>query len=144
MTVRMTLAKDSRQYAGALPPEFAHETDDCAVRALMVAAGLPYANAHAILKAAGRQDRKDTYARTMDKAVRALDGISVPIRVRRNRNGYLLYPTLTQWLRVEVNRLGRWVILRDGHFFGVVDGVVLDWARGTGPRTRVRLAWRLP
>ena len=48
------------------------ERADCGPRALAILAGVPYAQAHAALKAAGRQDRGGTWPGHMTKAMRAL------------------------------------------------------------------------
>src|SRR5688572_11021759 len=48
------------------------EHNDCAVIAVSIACGVTYETAHAALKAAGRQDRKGTYAHQTVKAIESL------------------------------------------------------------------------
>jgi hypothetical protein len=52
--------------SGIRPQAFLHEKGDCAVRAFQIAAGIPYARAHSLLKAAGRIDRRGTTNNTIE------------------------------------------------------------------------------
>jgi hypothetical protein len=38
---------------------------------------------------------------------------------------------------------GRYIVCKTGHAFAVVDGVVMDCQSLSGPRSRIRTAWRL-
>ena len=137
------MRRAERLYA-VTPPAFASEKNDCAVRALAVAAGHSYEEAHRALKLHGRVDRRGTYNQTMERAagmlglrlVEELPGGSHPDFHMPARH----HMTLAQFVRVY--RSGRYVVRVNRHFIAVVDGVVHDWAWKTSARTRAILAWR--
>jgi hypothetical protein len=99
---------------------------------------MPYLVAHAKLKAFGREDRCGTYDMTIDSALNAIGG-------RLIKTGGRAQPakgiTLTRFLRE--NPRGRYFVVRNGHAFAVIDGVVHDWRNGTGPRSRIRFAYEV-
>lgn len=107
------------------------ETNDCGVRAVVAATGLPYAQVNASLIAAGRKPRQGTYATQIDAAGFPLERLGGGRRL-----------TITQF--IKRNPTGRYVILRRGHYFAVIAGVVHDWwGSETGPRSRVVVAWKV-
>lgn len=111
------------------------EKADCAVRALAIASGMPYAEAHALLKAAGRGDRCATYGRTVSKAVGRPMALASTYHADR--------PTFAQWLREHPK--GRFMVFVTGHYFAVIDGVQWDMnPKMYSPRTSVHGHWEFP
>jgi hypothetical protein len=105
-----------------------NEKLDCTVRAVALAAGMPYAEAHALCKAHGRKDghRMKNFVTFMKK--------TFP-QVRRAGDCGI---TLGRW--VTAHRHGIYLLRVRGHVVVVVDGVVLDLGE---PRWRqmVNDAW---
>jgi hypothetical protein len=118
----------------ARPAQFTYETRDCSVRALRVALGCSYEEAHRALKTTGRVDRRGTYNATMRDAS-AVFGFKP---ISPTASGMSERPTLAQFVRAH--RYGRYVIRVHVHFIALVHGTVHDNLR-TGPRTRVIAAW---
>ena len=127
----MAIAKVVSEYAtrhGAGAPE----KKDCVVRAISLAVNVAYAEVHAALAAQGRETGKSTYARQTLTVVESYGMQQVPT----------VRPTLQQFIRE--NRQGRYVVIRRGHAFALIDGVVHDWnGSKTGPRSRVLIAFIL-
>lgn len=110
------------------------ERSDCAVRAVALAKGWTYAQAHAALKAAGRKDRSGTYGRTVSKVLNAHMVPSVSGTADRE--------TYAQWLKAH--RRGVFVVFVTGHFFAVVNGQQLDMGPSLyRPRQRVHGHWEI-
>lgn len=137
------VAQPLRKRRSATPPATAFSTNDagrvasehndCSVRAWAIAKQLPYAEAHAAFKAAGRPDRGRTPWRV---SVAVMGQPTFQPRWKSD------CPTYAQWVRE--NPAGRWVVIVRGHAFAVVDGVHLDMgAAAYKPRARVLLAWRV-
>jgi hypothetical protein len=118
--------------------QFAYEKRDCSVRALRIAIGRSYEEAHRALEASGRLNKRGAYNRTVHIAAQ-LFGL-VPIDDAAS--GGPSTPTLAQFVRAH--REGRYVIRINTHFLALVDGVVHDNFPLTGPRTRVTAAWGKP
>ena len=129
-----------RQIEGyaALGAEF-NEHRDCVVRAFSLALNKPYAEIHAACKRHGREDRKGTY-RDVQRRVAAEYGMSTVFLY--NQQKPWLPITLAQFLREHPK--GNYYLVRKGYAFTVIDGVVHDWAHGTGPRSRIILAYKAP
>lgn len=125
----MPIRRERAVYASA-----AGERNDCAVRALSVAANMPYTDAYALFADAGRQPGCGTYPWTSAKVFERLGFDQVVVRYERSL-------TLTQF--VKAHPVGRYTVHRRGHAFALIDGVVHDWSVGSGPRSRVRRAWRV-
>jgi Zn-finger nucleic acid-binding protein len=127
------VARQTGAYAAPAPIQ--DETNDCAVRALATAAAVSYETAHAACEAAGRKRREGMYAQDLYAAAKMLCPrahlVPIPSDAR----------TLAKWM--TAHPVGCYIVRRPGHFFAVVDGVLHDWARGTGPRSRVLGAIRL-
>jgi hypothetical protein len=49
------------------------------------------------------------------------------------------YPTVNQFLKAYPT--GTYYVTRTGHAFVIKDGVIHDWSRGTGIRSRIRRAY---
>ena len=139
----MTLER--RSYAS--PATVPGEKGDCSVRALMVAACIDYAKAHALCKAAGRVNGNGFSTDGMGRAVRAAVpdatfmmqapvvsthtvsryrwySYATPVEVSRRK-----YPSLAKFL--EEHPRGHYVVNVPGHYVAVVDGAVHDWGRWT-------------
>jgi hypothetical protein len=101
--------------AANLADRFAWENRDCAVVSLSNACGIPYEQAHALLKAHGRQDLKATYGMTISAAL----GIRYQSMSRGERR-----PTAARFIRE--NPKGRFIVFVTGHYFALVDGVHVD------------------
>lgn len=123
-------------YSSMAPAEGV-EHNDCAVRALAIALDMPYGDCHDHYAHHGRKWGRGTPISTTMNLMRSLGAAQVNTRNRGGRDG-----TLTQFLRAYPQ--GRYWVARRGHAFAVVDGVVHDWQHGTGPRSRVIYAWRMP
>jgi hypothetical protein len=117
---------------GSTPRAFKDETADCSVRAVAVAANVPYERAHALFERHGRERKRRTPVFISD---RVCHDLFMEEMVIVNR------PTLAQFIREH--REGRFFLSRGGHAFALVNGVVHDWAASrTGPRSRIKRAWR--
>lgn len=123
----------------ATPAAFKKEVRDCGVRALRVAAGCTYEQAHKTLGIYGRIARRGTYNRTMHISA-GLYGLKPVATMAGGVGVKLLHPTLAQF--AAAHRSGAFVLRVHTHFIALVDGVVHDWyASKTGARTRVVAAW---
>ena len=113
------------------PAKFAYERHDCAVRALAVAADISYDEAHAALKRNGRKDKRATYPASTRGVAAEYGFVEEP--EKRGK-------TLAQFTRQQP--VGRYLVRIRNHALAVVDGVVHDWPDTSGPRSRVRAAYR--
>jgi len=109
------------------------EMRDCTVFAVATAARIPYTEAHALLKLAGRRDRygfalKKFMAGRKTLGAYNVEHVSVP------------KITLAQFLRDFPH--GRFLVRRQGHAFTVVNGAVRDSAP-EGARRRIKDLWLL-
>jgi hypothetical protein len=115
------------------------ESNDCSVRALVSATGLPYSTAHDIMTASGRPPRKGWHT---DKGLKVLAELgAIKFSEIDLVNHWPLKPiTLSTLLR----RLpvGRYVCHTCGHAFALIDGVVHD-NRAPGLNTRIEQCWRI-
>jgi hypothetical protein len=127
------------------PEAFANERNDCAVRAMTLATGRPYAEVHALLAKYGRKTRRGTPFSSMDSA---LTELGLP-KLTRCETDYQLVgggyfgrrswrdtsrPTLARF--AAEHRRGRYIVVIRGHAFALVDGMQLDMAPN-GARCRV-------
>jgi hypothetical protein len=122
---------------------FVHESRDCAVREFATATDIPYARAHALLKAAGRRDRKGTRTTSFNLAL-ATSGIDyecLPIRLDGLLGGSRTFPTLAQ--TVQRYSTGRYVIMTCNHAMALIDGVIHDKGAVSGSRSRIRHIYRI-
>jgi hypothetical protein len=128
---------------GKVQEGFQHEYNDCAVRALAIAANVPYAKAHAALKAQGRRDRKGSKTFMLDKAIPAVGAKFEFIRTFdiTSRTYRKLYPTLQDILFKF--KQGRYILITRSHAQALIDGVIHDAGSISGPRSLVRLVYKL-
>lgn len=119
---------------------YAHETNDCAVRAMVNSFGVSYDYAHAAMKAGGRKDKAGTYNDTIDKVITAehngkravqMPGIGKAWRSaqegRRERE-------VTIGTFCKYHPHGQFYCIVRGHAFAVVDGMVCDSGRNRAGR----------
>lgn len=152
------------------PEAFKHETKDCTVRALELATGASYADAHEIMRTrAGRKDGDGAYperAFGMPPAYwrfHAEPGAPLPAEYRPavvlghsfewvdNRQPRAVAGARVRWSSIYVtagefvrrNPVGAFYVCRPGHAFVIVDGEVFDTGRRVSVRTRITDAWRV-
>jgi hypothetical protein len=127
--------------------KFDGETNDCTVRALAIAADLPYPVAHAVLAKHGRAPRRGCVPDVSFPAYAELGFRPVQLKFvqtqvyrrshsRQDRTGYTHYiqPTVAWMQRTELtlcqflkqNPVGRFIVHVRRHAIAVVDGVVMD------------------
>lgn len=117
---------------------FAYERNDCTVRAFAVAAGVPYSDAHAFVARLGRQDRRGLRF-TADKFTTVIESqlaygyVVTRVSLRR---GETVARTMLHM------QTGRYLVIKTGHAFGVVDGVIHDSPVVSGARGRVLAAFK--
>lgn len=139
----MSLRKESIGYSTLVAPT--GERSDCTVRAYAVAAQVGYDEAHTFMRVKCKRPTGDGPEIRNIRA--AFEACGYEELVTRNREAYSFsgrdyYITLAQFIKAHPR--GRYFVIRQGHAFAVVDGVVRDWLNGrTGPRSRIRQAWRL-
>lgn len=119
--------------AANLADRFPWENRDCAVVSMSTACGIPYEQAHALLKQHGRQDLKATYGMT----------ISAALGIRYQSMSRVRRPTAAQFIREH--KKGRFIVFVTGHYFALVDGVQVDAdASLYRPRARLWGYWQVP
>jgi hypothetical protein len=131
----MPIKTDSSLYSSIKQAgEYEHETNDCCVRALSLAANIPYSLAHKIAAKYGRKDRGGMYYRQYDQMLND-HGFK-----RAKTPYYGLKLTVTQFCKLYPS--GSFFVTKRGHAFHIRDGVVHDWTWSTGARTRVLEAYQ--
>ena len=128
------------------PEAFANESNDCAVRAMTLATGRPYAEVHAAMKKYGRPDRRGTSWETIKWAARNLIGSDVEIAYVEPNYQLIGNPWNRRWNAAgrptlarftAEHRRGAYVVIIKGHALALVDGVQLDMAPN-GSRCKVQ------
>lgn len=131
----MTPVEHRLRYASRVYAPIGRELNDCAVRALALAASLSYQDAHDLLSWHGRQ--KDGVTRNAHKLY---DVLFPECRIEATAGHHPMYdrPTVGQFLKAHP--VGRFLCMVKGHAFAVRDGIVYDtvW---TALKTRVWFAW---
>lgn len=121
-----------REKAKALVAErFAHERNDCAVRAFVYVTGKPYAEVHALFKKHGRKDGKGTWRHTSNAVAKEL-------KMRWIEEDC----TVLSFLRDMTFARPVAAVIR-GHAFGVEKGKIIDLHAVVKPRSRVQGYWTL-
>lgn len=115
-----------------------NERLDCVVRGLAIAANMPYSEAHALFKAAGRRDR----CRTRDTILKEImNGF-----IKTGINGFKVCRAGDCGISVKryitEHSQGRYLLGRRGHVFAVIDGVIHDLEGDIKPKSRVNRAYR--
>lgn len=128
---------------------FEHERNDCTVRSLSNAADISYHEAHELCARAGRKPRHGFHFQSwLTEQARSSEGIVFGrYRVHRielpaGATWRARNVTLAQFLR-DFPR-GRFILVKRGHAFAVVEGVALDLSSALcGPRSQVRVVFWL-
>jgi hypothetical protein len=110
------------------------ETNDCTVRALMVAANISYDQAHATMAKHGRKFAKGTYHDTQVKAyeehggeLRAIFGTTKGARYRANKVENVPHVEgITLGKLIDRIPMGRFVCIMNGHAFAIIDRQLAD------------------
>jgi hypothetical protein len=120
--------------AGRAASDRPRQKNDCTVRALALARGIPYDEAYDILKAAGRKcSRGFAFPDWLNSQAWAVKMPFPAVKGRRRMNPATFtkaYPT-----GVFICRVAK-------HVFAVIDGVVLDTAENSPDRC-IYTAWRI-
>jgi hypothetical protein len=111
------------------------ETRDCTVRAIALAADMPYADAHALLRQAGRRNGRKFPFRIFMRLCTTLGYYRV-----HDCTEVVKASTVGQFLKK--NLPGRFMVLIRGHVFAVIDGTVRDKFLA-GARHRIKRIWFL-
>lgn len=102
------------------------EHNDCAVIAFSHAMELDYSIVHDIMKKGGRQDRRGTY---IDRVLK-VGGGSYQKKAKTIKGRLITYHERTKGQTIQKflkkNPTGRFVCIRSGHAFAVIDGVVYN------------------
>jgi hypothetical protein len=108
------------------------ETNDCVVRAISIAAQLPYNEAHTICARAGRKPRHGMHTRRAIEVLNQLDNYHTDMIVPRKPGGgrYTVKTIGRAFPR------GRYVCVVSGHALAIVDGEVCDWTNGRQHRVK--------
>lgn len=130
MDIKLKQTDGGRQSSG-----FLRERRDCTVRSLAEAADIPYNEAHAIAKAAGRTDGHGFHT-AMILTVAKQRGVIDFQHIIAKSYHYATnsYPTLLQ--TVAKYRTGRYIICTRHHAMAMVDGVIHDTGL-VGVRSRI-------
>tara|TARA_R110000868_G_scaffold72639_1_gene211407 strand:- start:51 stop:473 length:423 start_codon:yes stop_codon:yes gene_type:complete len=123
------MKRDSTAY-GAVRP--AYDKNDCSVRAIMIAAGCTYEHASAMFSVAGRRLLKGTPSEVTQCVHEKYLGMERITDVK----GWPIAAFLA------AHPHGSYVLHRSGHAFAIIEGVLHDWERGTGPRSMILAAWK--
>jgi len=117
-------------YRGCAPHT---ERNDCAVRALVCAVGIPYSQAWSVLQAEGRKPGRKTSVTQLANAILNI----APDTVTR----YLRHKSMTVKAFALAHPEGHYLCMSRGHYFAVTQGLVHDWR--SRPRAKVIWAWRM-
>ena len=108
------------------------EERDCCVRAIAIAANIPYAEAHSMLAAHGRIDNHRTQRFVFLMDVWKKIGQYKIFRVQGGG-------TLNQFMNEDAP--GRFIVRIRGHAFAVVNGTIHDMLL-SGGRCRIKQIWK--
>lgn len=118
-------------------PSDVRESNDCTVRATVLATGLPYDVVHKGYAKAGRKPMRGVTYHIM---VGALD----ILKIKHTKQVYKVgskEPTLAQFLKGD-GKEGHWIVIRRGHAFAVKDGIVYD-GHEQGMRCRIWAVFKI-
>lgn len=119
------------------------ETNDCTVRALAVWAGIPYTEAHAMLRdGANRPPRKGCYPGHVVGSIGRRIEIRVDyvdVRGSWSRRQHARAVSMTLGAFVKAYPRGRFYVIVRGHALAVIDGIIHDWHAGL--RRPIESAW---
>lgn len=101
------------------------ERNDCAVKALAIAASKPYEEVHSVFKKHGRRNRRGTPLHIIFRAAREYSPNVEYKPIRKPCGGKYTARTIGQALPK-----GNYIIHYNGHVAAMVDGMVEDWTDG--------------
>jgi len=118
------------------------EHGDCTVRSLMNSMNVSYNYAHEILRLAGRKNGKGFYM--TEFLHKCMDGNSLVGYYLKEMHFQNWYPGAKMTIRkfVEKYNKGRFIVIRKGHAFAVIDGVIHDSTWNT-PNMWIHHAFRV-
>ena len=115
-----------------------NERLDCVVRGFAIAAGIPYPEAHAMFKAAGRRDRCRTRNTILNKLMNGF--------IKTGINGFKVSRAgdcgITVKRYITEHSQGRYLLGRRGHVFAVIDGVIHDLECDLKLKAKINRAYR--
>lgn len=111
-----------------------NETKDCTVRALANATGMPYKDAHSLLKKVGRKDKEGV---SLHVVLNAFEDIAIkPVYISSNTKdgrylcGYYSWTSPNQGMSlgkaVKTFTKGKYIALVNCHVVALVDGHLID------------------
>lgn len=103
-----------------------NENNDCTVKALTAATGLPYDDCHKALAKQGRKPRKGCHFHTVGKRAAADLGFLMETMDWRDYDA----KTMISAERDRKLAKGRYVLQVRRHVAALVDGKVIDWSQG--------------
>lgn len=126
------------------------EKNDCTVKAVAVATGIGYKQAHAHLASLGRKPQRGfvhDFDGTLWRSYRDVPKGSEGYITGMHRIGFKatevkVYEGKTLGKVSRHLGKGNFIIRSNGHASAVVDGKLIDWASDTN-RTRVKQVWRI-
>jgi len=99
------------------------ENKDCGVKAVAVAFGISYADAHAAMELAGRKHRESSYPEFYHTAAKLFDKKLVAV-------GKKFYAKTIKTLERELPKNRRYIVMVANHSVGAADGKIIDWSKG--------------
>lgn len=132
----------------------AGETNDCTVKAVAVACGVDYTDAHNAMRRAGRKSRRGAYKESTEKAVKSLGCTMEKIvttewcyRTSRwtadatalKNNGF--GKTIKTAMGRNVDKNAHFIIFTRGHAVGATGGQIHDWTDGR--QHRIKQVWKI-
>ncbi len=125
------------------------ETNDCTVKALALATGIPYEEAHTDLARRGRKRGKGTNFFDVTEAIKArgfeIARVSPESFIRRYPKSHQILQNITTHHPERFSRVWRdghtYLASVGGHCLTIVNGVTHDWTRGRS--RRIRLIYRI-
>ena len=127
------MEKTSAKYSSL--PTIHGDHNDCAVRSFSLVLDRPYNEVHSVCEKHGRKFACGTNGVTQRAVAKEYGMIEVDWKELRALSPSASYPTVLQFLKAFPK--GRYYVCRDGHAFAIIDGVIHDWVRGTGIRSRI-------
>jgi hypothetical protein len=126
------------EFIKANPREYSDEQNDCTVRATCLALDKPYKEVHKVFASNGRRWGKGVNLVTLERTLKVLIGTE-PVTHK-----HWLHGRMTLKSFVAKHPVGKWVVVKRGHAFAVVDGVVMDAHNACcGSRCIVQYAYKV-
>lgn len=134
-----TFTGEKMEHSYDRPIAFRYERNDCTVRTVAMATGIPYAKVHAVLKQLGRKDcRRISFYRVADKVFEMLNITVRKVEEKRSKTQSKTLGIAQTFVRRDPK--GTYICLKRGHAFPIIKGVVHD---GMQPRSHIHMAWEV-